>query len=118
MLPKPKRLNLKKDFKWAAAGKRVNSKFATFFLRVGDNHQPRIGVAVSTRVFKRVVDRNRVKRVVFACFESLYNRLPSNINIVALPKAGVIDVKSGDLLLELEEVLEKEKILGSTIDIK
>ena len=112
MLPKLKRLNLKKDFKWVALGKRVNFKYATLFFRIGENSFPRIGIAVSSKIFKNPTQRNRARRLVSSCFESLYGRLPTNINIVALPKAKVIEVKSGDLLLELEQTLKNEKIIN------
>lgn len=111
MLPRSKRLNLKKDFKWVSAGKKVESKFVRLFIKTGGNPRPRIGIAVSGKVFNKAVSRNRAKRLVSAGFESLYNNLPENINIVALPKAGVINVKSDDVLSDLEFILKNEKII-------
>lgn len=120
MLPKEKRLNLKKDFKWVAsgsprsaggAGKKVSTKYANLFLRVGDNQNPRVGIATSSSIFKKSSQRNKARRLLSAAFESLYNNLPDTINIVALPKIGILDVKSGDVLMDLEEALKKEKIL-------
>lgn len=114
MLPKFKRLNLKKDFKWVAAGKKIDTKFAKLFIRIGDNPKPRVGIAVPSGIFKKATGRNRARRVISAAIESLYPKLPQSINIVALPKIGVHNVKSGDILLDLEEVLRKERILGNT----
>lgn len=111
MLPKSKRLNLKLDFKWVASGKRVETKYVKLFVKPGDNQTPRIGIAPSTKSFKKATQRNRAKRVVSAVFESLYSSLPSSINIVALPKAGILDVKSQDVLADLEEKLQDAKIL-------
>ncbi len=112
MLPKPQRLNLKKDFKWVAAGKKLETKYLKLFIKMGNNEFPKVGVAVSSKVFKKATDRNKAKRVVSAAFGSLYSSLPSAINIVALPKAGVIEVKLGDVLLDLEAILQSEKIIG------
>ena len=112
MLPRKNRLNLKKDFKWAASGKKIASKFAKLFIRVGDNQFPRIGIAVSSSLFKKANERNRARRVISASLESLYSKLPQSINIVALPKVAVLDVKSGDILLDLEEKLKNEKIIN------
>ncbi len=116
MLSKPKRLNLKKDFKWVASGKKIESKFAKLFIRVGDNHPPaggpRIGIAVSSSLFKKATERNKARRVISAALEPLYSKLPQSINIVALPKTSVLDVKSGDVLLNLEETLKNEKIIS------
>lgn len=111
MLPKPHRLNLKKDFKWVAAGKNLETKYLKLFFRSGDNQLPRLGIAVSSKVFKKATERNRAKRLVSAAFESLYQNLPKSINIVALPKTRVIRVKSSDVLLDLEEGLKRAGII-------
>lgn len=112
MLPKSKRLNLKKDFKWVASGKKIDTKFAKLFIRVGDNVSPRIGIAVSSSQFKKATERNRARRIISAALEVLYAKLPKSINITALPKAGTDKVKSGDVLLDLEEKLKHEKIIN------
>lgn len=112
MLPKPQRLNLKKDFKWVAAGKKLETKYLKLFFKSGDNHLPRLGIALSSKVFKKATDRNRARRLVSVAFESLYQYLPKDINIVALPKVGVSNVKSSDVLLDLEKVLKYEKIIN------
>lgn len=93
------------------AGKKLDSKFVTIFARIGDNPCPKIGIALSGKVFKRAVDRSRAKRLASGAFEPLYEKLSANINIVALPKASILSVKSGDVLLELEQTLLDEKII-------
>ena len=111
MLKKSKRLNLKKDFKWVAKGKKVESKYLKLFIRIGENTTPRVGIALSSKTFKKATERNRAKRLVSQAFQSIYSSLPKNINIVALPKIGVLDVKSAMVLLDLEAVLKNEKII-------
>lgn len=112
MLPKSQRLNLKKDFRWVAAGKKLETKYTKLFVRIGSNLIPRIGIAVSSNIFKKSSQRNRARRLVSAAFEALYSKLPQTINITALPKAGILSVKSGDILLDLEERLTDEKIIS------
>lgn len=112
MLPKLKRLNLKKDFKKVASGKKIESGLLTLFVRNGDDQNPRVGIALSGKTFKKAHERNRARRLVSAAFETLYSRLPPTINIVALPKAGVLDVKSQEVLVQLEQVLKNEKIIN------
>lgn len=111
MLPKSKRLNLKKDFKWVASGKKIETKFAKLFIRIGDNEFPKVGIALSSSLFKRATERNKARRVLSAALESLYSKLPQSINIVALPKTGILKVKSSDVFLDLETVLRNEKII-------
>lgn len=105
MLPRSRRLNLKKDFKWVASGKKIDSKFATVFIKTGTNKFPKVGIATSLRYFNKATDRNRAKRVVSAAIEKLYSKFPDNINIVLLPKSSVTLVKSQDVLLDLEKAL-------------
>ena len=105
MLPKSKRLNLKKDFKWVASGKKIDTKFATIFLKMGQNSFPKVGVATSLRYFKKATERNRAKRVISQACEKLYPKLPDNINIVVLPKVAALGVKSQDVLSDLEKAL-------------
>ncbi|MDO8573592.1 MAG: ribonuclease P protein component [Candidatus Daviesbacteria bacterium] len=112
MLPKHQRLNLKKDFKWVAAGKKLESRYLKLFVKPGDNEMPRVGIAVSSQTFKKATERNRARRLTSSAFETLYAKLPNNINIVALPKAGVTGVKSGLVLLDLETVLKNAKIIN------
>ena len=116
MLPKSKRLNLKTDFKHMIGGKFINSKYAKLYLRMGDNHPPiggpKIGIATSSKIFKKAVDRNRARRLISAAIEPLYGRLPLNINILALPKISILSVKSGDILINLEQVLIHDKIIS------
>lgn len=106
MLPKSKRLNLKKDFKWVVSGKKLDSKFVTIFIKPGENELPRIGVATSSKYFKKAIARNRARRLVFSAIEKIYPRLPSNLNIMLLPKTSILDVKSNDVQSSLEDALK------------
>lgn len=112
MLPLNKRLNLKKDFKWVASGKKIESKFLKLFFKTGEIQNPRIGIAVSAKVFKKATDRNRARRLASQAFQTTYYLLPPTINIVALPKAGIVSVKSADVLLDLEALLKNEKLIN------
>ncbi|OGE17674.1 ribonuclease P protein component [Candidatus Daviesbacteria bacterium RIFCSPHIGHO2_12_FULL_37_11] len=112
MLPKEKRLNLKKDFKRVASGKKLETSYLKLFLMFRDNETPRVGITTSSSVFKKSSDRNRARRLTSAAFESVYSTLPAGINIVALPKQGILGVKSGDVLLDLEQKLKYEKVIN------
>lgn len=112
MLPKFQRLNLKKDFQWVAeTDLKLNTKYLKLFIKYGGNVFPRIGIAVSGKTFKKAHERNRAKRLVAEAFQSTAYRLPPTANIVALPKVSILGVKSGTVLLDLEQVLKYEKII-------
>lgn len=112
MIAKEKRLNLKKDFKWVAKGKVIQTKFAKLFISLGGNNFPKVGIATSAAVFKKAVERNRARRIVSAAIETLYTKLPPNSNMVALPKSSILAVKSDLVLLDLEEALKHGKIIN------
>lgn len=112
MLPKTKRLNLTKDFKWVASGKKIDTKYIKLFMRFGENTEPKIGIATSSKVFKKATDRNRARRIISSAFETIYKELPISICIVALPKIPILGVKSGDVLLDLSERLKDGKVIN------
>lgn len=115
MLPKLSRLNLKKDFERIASGKRLETKYMRLYFREGDpsaSSRPRIGIASSSKVFRKAVDRNRARRLTSSVFESIYTHLPTRLNIVALPKMSILGVKSTDVLEDLEKKLRDEKIIN------
>lgn len=107
MFPKDRRVNLSKDFKWVASGSMFRGTYFKLFVKMGENKEARVGVAVSGRVFKKAVDRSRAKRIVYQSFGKLYQALPPGINIVALPNARVLDVKSEELDREVGRLLPK-----------
>ncbi|EKD84579.1 MAG: hypothetical protein ACD_38C00193G0008 [uncultured bacterium] len=112
MLPKPQRLNLKKDFKWVASGRKLETQYLKLFVKTGSNQIPKVGIAISAKSFNKANERNRARRLVSSAFESVYLNLPENINILVLPKRGVLNVKSDLVLLDLEELLKHEKIIN------
>lgn len=107
MLPKSKRLNLKKDFTWVALGKRYSNNLVKIFFRFGDNGEPRIGIATSKSVFKKAVDRNRARRLLSKGFEGLYDTLPQKINIVAMPQEEISKSDSKQVEQALKDILRR-----------
>lgn len=107
MLPRPQRLNLKKDFKWVAAGQSWDHPFFKAYYRRGLNSFAKVGIALSGKNFKKAHQRNRARRITSAALEQYYSSLPNNLNLILLPKARVLEVKSGDVSKELKTLLEK-----------
>ncbi len=104
MLPKQKRLNLKKDFKWVSSGKRIETASFRLFLKNGDNPLPLVGIALSSKNFKTAVLRNRAKRISSKTIESLYPRLQTHLNLVIMPKPGVLESSQEALTKQLNDV--------------
>ncbi len=111
MLSKDKRLNLKKDFTWVAAGEKLGNQFLKLFVRFGSNLEPRVGIATSKNTFKNATDRNRARRLVSKGFEQLYRQIVPGINIIVLPKEGVLKLSSEEVTSSLEELLTKNGLI-------
>ncbi len=103
MLPKEKRLNLKTDFKRVASGKKLNSQYLTLFLKPAEILK--IGIATSSKNFKKAHERNRARRITSAAFEKIYQDL-LDIEIIALPKSPILDVKSNTVTDDLKSLLK------------
>lgn len=89
----------------------METKYLRLFVKFGDHGRPRVGIAPSGSIFKKATDRNRARRLISAAIEAIYPRLPGNINILALPKARVIAVKSSEVLSDMEAGLKKMEII-------
>lgn len=105
MLPKRSRLNLKFQFKEMITGKKLSSKFGNFYIKSGENSHPKIGIALTTKTFKKAHERNRAKRLISTAFKKLLPSLPPNINILVVPNSGVLEVKSEELKAEYEKLI-------------
>ncbi|MBW4519957.1 MAG: ribonuclease P protein component [Scytolyngbya sp. HA4215-MV1] len=72
----------------------------------------RIGVSISTKVSKRAVVRNRIKRQILAALQQLLPQLLSNWDIVVVvhPQATQCDYQQ--FLQELKQLLAEAKVLN------
>lgn len=113
MLPKNSRLNLKLEFKKVVQGKNLNTPYLNiYYLKEGGEEQPKIGVAVNSKIFKKAYQRNQVKRFTFNVFVKLYQQLPNGLKLVALPKEAIFKVKSEELLLNVKDSLTKAGLIN------
>ena len=107
MLPKKNRINLKTEFTFIRSGKQVEDDLVKLLVKIGKNTIPRIGISTSAKVHRLASDRNRARRLVSKAFENLYQELPESINIIALPKSGVLSVSSDKLTEKLKVLLKQ-----------
>lgn len=111
MLPKSHRLNLKKDYQWTRAGMRMEDDLLRIFFRGGKNLEPKVGIALSSSVFKKAVERNRARRLVSKGIETWYSKLSQGLNLVIIPKSGILGLSSDDVTKEMEKILKKVKLV-------
>lgn len=89
-----------------ASGKRAENNLLKLFYKTGDNSEPKVGISVSAKVFKKAVERNRARRLASFGFEKLYTALLPNVNIIVLPKQEIIKLKALEVLPVLEKLLK------------
>lgn len=128
-LPKANRLKSRKDFQavFREGIRRHSYHFTLRALRPSAVKQPsldtatsvktlpstKFGVSISTKVSKRAVIRNRIKRQITAALQQLLPKLPPGWRLVIVVKPTAAESKcvSQQFLQELEELLVKAEVL-------
>jgi ribonuclease P protein component len=74
----------------------------------------RIGISISTKVSKRAVIRNRIKRQIRAAFRSLLPQITPGWSLVAIvqPQAVTSKCDYQQFLQELEQLLTKAEVIN------
>jgi ribonuclease P protein component len=89
-----------------SGGKRFSETGLTAVVKTGSAPAPRLGLAISSRVARDAVDRNRIKRLARESFRRHRAALP-NADIVILARAGAADARSADLRAMLERLWQR-----------
>lgn len=106
-LPREARLRRPGDF----AALRTSSGRASgrcFHMRYRDNAlgQARLGLAISKRVSKRAVERNRIKRLLRESFRRVRHQLPA-VDMMVMAREHAAGVPGQQLLAELDGLWRK-----------
>ena len=72
----------------------------------------RIGISISTKVSKKAVRRNLIKRRIKAAVQELLPRIDDGWHIVIVVKDRATECKYVDFLRELEQLLIKSNIIN------
>lgn len=96
------------------AGRRLSSPQLRLFAHVrAEASAPRLGVAVSKKVDKRAVGRNRIKRLARETFRRERHRLPAG-DYVLIAQPGASALSSDDLRAQWLQLLERARSLKPT----
>ena len=71
----------------------------------------RFAFVVRKSVDKRAVARNRIRRVFRSCIEDLREQIISGYDMLFFLEKGIIDKQQLDLCLELQKVLQQQRLL-------
>ena len=94
------------------ASGRLGGRCFSVRYRQNDLGRPRLGLAISKRVSKRAVDRNRIKRLVRESFRRIQHDLPP-IDLMVMARATAVGLPGSELLTELDGLWRRLKPLKS-----
>lgn len=106
-LPREARIRRAGDFAvLRQASGRLGGRCFSVRYRKNDVGQARLGLAISKRVSKRAVDRNRIKRLVRESFRRARPQLPS-VDLMVMARAEACTQPGTALLAELDALWRK-----------
>lgn len=112
MLKKINRLTKKKDFSLVF---RKGCFFGEQYISIKTlkNGLPysRVGIIVGTKISKRAVQRNKVKRLLREVFRLKIDSIKPGFDIVVLPSIAVLDKNFKDIQRTVDKLLIKSKLM-------
>jgi ribonuclease P protein component len=106
-LPREARLRSAGDFAALRhTSGRLGGRCFSVRYRVNELGHPRMGLAISKRVSKRAVDRNRIKRLVRESFRRARLDLPS-VDLMVMAREQACGLPGPELLAELQQLWKK-----------
>lgn len=114
MLPPQHRLTKEKDFQHLfRRGRPYFSHHLTLKIGVNKEKVSRFGIIVSTRISKKSVVRNRLKRRLRHIMGQRLAKIRPGYDIVVIPKASCIALSAPFLAENIDFLLEKAKLQDS-----
>lgn len=111
MLAKPSRLVKEKDFQTAfKQGKSFYGKFVGIKAVANNLTDNRFGIIVSTKISKKSVERNKLKRQIRAVLKQLDKRLVRGYDLIIIVLPAALNQEYGEISQELANILSKLRL--------
>ena len=91
------------------AANRISDRHLTIFYCANDLNQPRLGLAISKKVSKLAVDRNRIKRLARETFRLKQFTLQS-ADFVVLARPSAVKIENKVLIASFNKLWNKLKL--------
>lgn len=105
--PPRRRLRRKVDFDTAyAEGRRFGDGFFGIVARANGTAEPRLGLAVATKVAGSSVERNRIRRLIRESFRLRQRQLPA-LDIVVSARARARSARNAELTASLDTLWDR-----------
>jgi ribonuclease P protein component len=107
---------LHKDYRLPASTRLIRSQVYTtpyFTLRIAkSNHtRSRFGFVVGKAIDKRATTRNRIRRFLRSCIETLLPDIKDGNDMLFFPKRSILEMKHEDLYNEVQSFMLKQQLL-------
>lgn len=113
MLPRHNRLRKTNDFKKVFdCGLFVNDKFVSFKVAENDLEVSRFGFIVSSKVSKKAVVRNKVKRWLRAVVGESLAQIKSGYDVIVITRPDIVDSNFHEIKDVVMRLLERARLLG------
>jgi len=111
MLEKKYRLTKKEDFDNVfKKGAWARGRLLSLRIKKTTNSLPRVGFVVGTRITKKAVTRNRLKRQLRVSFSEHIKKIKSGLDIVVVPEPEITKIGFQEIREEVERVLRKAHV--------
>ncbi|MBD3282529.1 MAG: ribonuclease P protein component [Candidatus Portnoybacteria bacterium] len=108
MLKKEYRLKKKKDFQNVfEKGETIAGRFVFFKKAKNKSDEKRFGFIVSSKVSKKAVVRNKIKRRLRAIVKEEVDNIKSGLDMVIIAKPQVVDKSFNEIKEEVLELFKK-----------
>lgn len=108
MLPRQNRLKKTKDFERVfKQGLFINDRFITFKVAKNGLDATRFGFVVSTKISKKAVIRNKIKRWLRSAVSPFLKNTPSGFDVVVMTKPAIANSDFDEIKNIIEKMLAK-----------
>ena len=105
---------LRKSFEFnrvKVSGFKLQSYYFTYLLLEKAQSGWRLGITVSTKIDKRSVARNRMKRVLRECYRALLPKLQGSYDIVIIARKSFYELSQNEIMREISKTFQEKRLL-------
>lgn len=110
-LPRKQRLSRKEFAAIFKKGRTYQNDFFLIKLFRNESAFSRGAVVAPAAVFKKAVDRSKIKRAIYACLQKIFFGQSQAVDAIVIVRAGVKNKKASEIAIILGEMFEKANIV-------
>lgn len=113
MLKNNQKISRKKEFDQIFKnGKSAYDKYFLVKILKNNQGQNRYSIIISTKVSKKAVERNKIKRRIKSIFLKLEKKLELGYDVIVVCKKEILDIEYKEINNRMEKIFSKLKLLN------